>query len=83
MYGMSCTDSFRRLTDLSQHSKTIQYYNYTQYHRRRNRGGHGGHGPPRFQKMNFGPHSFGEVRGIVFSDLYGWKMQKCMQNYCY
>ena len=23
---MSCTDSSRRLTDLSQHSKTIQYY---------------------------------------------------------
>ena len=32
MYGMSCTDSSRRLTDLSQHSKTIQYYNYAQYH---------------------------------------------------
>ena len=56
------------------------YYNII--HRRRNRGGHGGQGPTRFQKMNFGPHSFGEVRGIVFSDLYGWKMQKFMQNYC-
>ena len=58
-------------------------YMYRVYHRRRNRGGHGGHGPHRFQKMNFGPHSFGEVRGIVFNDLYGWKMQKYMQNHCY
>ena len=37
-------------------------------------GGHGGQGPPRFQKMIFGPHSFGEVREIVFSDLYNAKM---------
>ena len=42
----------------------------------------GGHGP-QISKMNFGPHSFGKVGGIVFSDLYGWKMQKCMQNYGY
>ena len=37
-------------------------------HRRRNQGGHG---PPDL-KMSFGPYSFGKVKGIVLSDLYGW-----------
>ena len=39
-------------------------------------GGTRGPWPPRFQKMNFGPHSFGKVRGIACNDLYGMENAK-------
>ena len=37
--------------------------------------GTGGAMVPQIKKNEFWPHSFGEVREIVFSDSCGWKMQ--------